>query len=164
MDAETLKDEIPEQSYAGIRGRIETVRGTIVTAMRGASGTVTSTVSDAGTRVTRARDEASQRGRKMAQAVAENPLGITLGALAIGFLVGLLIPVTEIERERVGKPVRDAATQRTHAVMENAVEAAREIVRDTLQAARSSAQAHGATMARQALDGAPFAAGDVKEV
>ncbi|HYL27967.1 MAG TPA: hypothetical protein VEW74_09050, partial [Candidatus Nitrosotalea sp.] len=34
---------------------------------------------------------------------ADNPLGLAIGSIAVGFLVGLCLPVSDIERERVGR-------------------------------------------------------------
>jgi hypothetical protein len=142
------------------RGLIGTLRERVTT-LRGA---VSNGMSDAGARVDEARTRATTRGRSMAHAVAENPLGVTLGAMALGFLAGLIIPITKLERERVGGPVRDAMVHQRQAAVEQAVETAREIVRDTLQAARSSARVHGVTIVRSESEKSPFASGDVKEV
>lgn len=64
-----------------------------------------------------ARDdiEATQRGvgesvisgaiasvRALRTAAAENPLGLAIGSIAVGFLVGLCLPVSDLERDRVG--------------------------------------------------------------
>jgi ElaB/YqjD/DUF883 family membrane-anchored ribosome-binding protein len=38
--------------------------------------------------------------------VRENPLGLVIGGLAVGFLAGLVAPITDVEREKIG-PIRD---------------------------------------------------------
>lgn len=48
-----------------------------------------------------ARNTASARAAN-ATAMARNPLGMAIGSVAVGFLAGMLLPVTEIERERFG--------------------------------------------------------------
>src|SRR5690242_7144273 len=50
--------------------------------------------------------------------VTDNPLGIALGSVAAGFLVGLLLPRTAIEAERV-KDVQRLAKDAGVAAMEN---------------------------------------------
>ena len=32
----------------------------------------------------------------------DNPLGLAVGAAAVGFLAGLLVPVTQVENEKIG--------------------------------------------------------------
>jgi hypothetical protein len=153
MDAEHHDPDDARGVIGTLRERVSTLRGALANGM-----------SDAGTRVENARTQATTRGRSMAHAVAENPLGITLGAMALGVLAGLIVPITKLERERIGGPVRDAMLAQRQAAVEHAVETAREIVHDTLQAARSSARVHGVTMERSDSEKSPFASGDVKEV
>ena len=40
--------------------------------------------------------------RSIRSAAARNPLGLAIGSVAAGFLVGLCLPVSKVERERVG--------------------------------------------------------------
>ena len=46
--------------------------------------------------------DVKERARGAAGLVRENPLGLLLGAAAVGFLLGSLIPSTRIEDERLG--------------------------------------------------------------
>ena len=81
----------------------------------GLTSDVSDTVGSVADKIPSATDvnEAAQRGVGI---VAENPLGLALGALAVGFLAGLLTPVTDLERETVG-PIRDdfSSARRTSA-------------------------------------------------
>ena len=59
--------------------------------------------------------EARDRARNAAGAVRENPLGILAGAAVAGMVIGLLLPMTELERKRlgpIGEQVRERARQR----------------------------------------------------
>lgn len=40
--------------------------------------------------------------RTLRSAAADNPLGLAIGSIAVGFLVGLWLPVSALERERIG--------------------------------------------------------------
>ncbi len=46
----------------------------------------------------------ARRPRKLRNvtAMARNPLGMAIGSVAVGFLAGMLLPVTAVERERMG--------------------------------------------------------------
>ena len=70
---------------------------------------VRSKVTGAGSRVSDAAPDSGQmkQGARQAVGVAqENPLGLALGSVAVGFLAGMLVPSTRIEDERIG-PVAD---------------------------------------------------------
>jgi hypothetical protein len=47
-------------------------------------------------------EEARRALRGAARMAHENPLGLVFGALAIGFAVGMLLPATQLEDERLG--------------------------------------------------------------
>lgn len=64
-----------------------------------------------------------------ASAVRENPLAVGAAALAVGAVVGLVLPVTERENELFGE-ARDT-------LLENARAFASEVVDETLQSARN---------------------------
>ncbi|HYW55228.1 MAG TPA: DUF3618 domain-containing protein [Dongiaceae bacterium] len=78
--------------------------------------------------------------------VQENPLGLALGALAVGFLAGLAAPVTDLEREKVG-PLRDELVGRAKDLGADALEHGKQVLQETAQAAlgavQQSAQEHG---------------------
>lgn len=54
-------------------------------------------------------------------AAAQNPLGLAIGSVAIGFLVGLCLPVTDIERERVGR-IGERMTEQAKSAAADAIE------------------------------------------
>lgn len=87
-------------------------------------------------------DELKNVARRGAGIAAENPLGLALGALAVGFLAGLAAPVTAFERETVG-PLRDELLERAKTVGSDALQHGKQVLAETAQAALSSAQEHG---------------------
>ena len=86
---------------------------------------------------------AARRGVGIA---TENPLGLALGALAVGFLAGLAAPVTDLERETVG-PIRDDLVDRAKSVgsdvIEHGKQALQETAQNVVQTAVQTAQQHG---------------------
>ncbi|MDQ3726550.1 MAG: hypothetical protein M3335_11800 [Actinomycetota bacterium] len=96
-----------------------------------------------------------KEGAQQAVGVAqENPLGLAVGGLAAGFLVGMMLPSSKIEDERVG-PLADqvketAAETATEAldrgrevatqVAEQAVEGAKEAGGQAVEAAKEAGQ------------------------
>lgn len=116
-----------------------------------------SQIQGTGHRVGEATPEGSQvkEGARQAVGVAEeNPLGLALGGVAAGFLVGMLIPSSRIEDERIG-PVADQvkeaavetgqeAVERGRAVAgqvaEQAVEGAKEVGQEAMETAKEAGQ------------------------
>jgi hypothetical protein len=81
-----------------------------------------------------------KEGAKQAVGFAEeNPIGLALGGVAAGFLVGMLLPSTKIEDEKVG-PMADEVKHRAAETGQEAVERGKKVAQDAAQAATESAQ------------------------
>lgn len=81
-----------------------------------------------------------REGAKQAVGFAEeNPLGLALGGVAAGFLLGMLLPSTRIEDEKVG-PVADDVKHHAAETGQEALERGKQVAQDTAQAATESAQ------------------------
>jgi ElaB/YqjD/DUF883 family membrane-anchored ribosome-binding protein len=93
-------------------------------------------------RVSDATPDASdvKEGAKQAVGFAEeNPIGLALGGVAAGFLVGMLLPSTKIEDEKVG-PMADEVKNRAAETGQEALERGKTVAQDAAQAATESAQ------------------------
>ena len=78
--------------------------------------------------------------------VRENPLGLVLSGLAIGFLAGVLAPVTDVEREKIA-PLRDEIASRMQHAADDVVQHGRGILEETAAAVTASATKHGQALA-----------------
>jgi hypothetical protein len=76
----------------------------------------------------------------------DNPLGLILVGLAIGTIVGVLVPVSKLEREKLG-PLRDEVVDRARRAADDVVEHGRGVLEETLSAASASAAKHGQALA-----------------
>src|SRR3954463_7156706 len=47
-------------------------------------------------------DDVRQGAKQAASTVQENPLGLAIGAVAVGFVAGMVIPSTSVEDEKIG--------------------------------------------------------------
>jgi|GEM_PF-298709 len=131
-----------------VAGAVGTVKDTLAGAagaVKGAAGGVTQAVGNVSERLP---DPSSVTGaaRRGAGMVMQNPLGLLLGGLAVGFLAGLLIPVTDYERRTVG-PIRDDLLDRAQSVGSDAIVHGRAVLQETAQktieTAQRSFQQHG---------------------
>src|ERR671911_3242673 len=81
-----------------------------------------------------------KEGAQQAVGVAqENPLGLAVGGVAAGFLLGMALPSTRIEDERVG-PMADEVKQRAAETGQEALERGKQVAQDAAEAASESAQ------------------------
>jgi hypothetical protein len=96
----------------------------------------------------------ARRAKGVAQ---ENPLGLAAGAVAVGFLAGMLIPATRIEDERLG-PVADDVKERAKETGQEALERGKQVAQDAAETAKDSAQGHGEQLRDTAQEHAQRAA------
>jgi gas vesicle protein len=108
---------------------------------------------------------AAKRGASIAQ---ENPLGLAVGSVAVGFLAGMLIPSTRVENEKLGPmadQVKEQARQTGQEALEHgkqvaqdvaatAQESAQQVKEDVRQTAQESAREHGEQVKQSAQDSA----------
>src|SRR4051795_5706706 len=90
-------------------------------------------------RVSDATPDVREGAQQAAGIAQENPLGLVLGGFAVGFLVGMAIPSTRIEDDRVG-PMADEVKHRAIETGQEAVERGKQVAQDAAEAATESAQ------------------------
>jgi hypothetical protein len=87
----------------------------------------------------------TKKGAQRAAGVAqENPIGLAIGGVAVGFLAGMVIPRTRLEDERMG-PVADQAREKALEAGQEAVERGKTVVQEAAETAREK----GSEQARQ---------------
>ncbi|WP_027006549.1 DUF3618 domain-containing protein [Conexibacter woesei] len=88
-----------------------------------------------------------QDGAKKAAGIAqENPLGLAIGAVAIGFLAGMLLPSTKMEDDKLGPmadQVKDQIKDTGAEALEHGKAVAGETASAAVDAAKSTAQEEG---------------------
>jgi hypothetical protein len=95
-----------------------------------------------------------KQGAKQVVGVAEaNPLGLGVAALAGGFLLGMLVPATRIENEKIG-PVSTEVKQHAKETAQEAVEHGKEVVQEVASSAAQTAQEQGRQHAEELKDSA----------
>ena len=101
-------------------------------------------------KVSGATPDAGEGARRAAGIAKENPLGLGIGAVAVGFIAGLLVPSTKVEDEKIGpladevkakaKETGEEAIERGKQVAGEAAETAKQAGREQAEALRDSAQ------------------------
>lgn len=87
----------------------------------------------------------AERGLRL---LRDNPLGLILVGLAIGIIVGVIAPVSRLEREKIA-PLRDEVVDRAKRAADDVVVHGRGVFEDTLSAASASAAKHGQALAEE---------------
>jgi ElaB/YqjD/DUF883 family membrane-anchored ribosome-binding protein len=68
----------------------------------------------------------------------ENPIGMLFAGLAVGFLIGLALPVTRFESERI-RPLTDDMKDRMRQAGSEVVRRGGEVIKETIDAGREAA-------------------------
>lgn len=96
--------------------------------------------------------EEVKRGARRATGIAqENPLGLALGAVGVGFVAGLLIPSTRIEDERIG-PLADEIKDTAKETGQEVLERGKDVAQQAVASGRETAQEAGAEHAERLRD------------
>ena len=148
-----------------LRGARERVVGSIVGTRESMGESMGESMSNVGSRINEATPSAHdvRRGfQRTAGFAQDNPAGLAVGAVAVGFLAGLAIPTTRAERERLGPiatEVKEKAretgqevAERGKEVMGQATDAAKQVVEQTTETAQQAAQEQAENLTESARD------------
>ena len=127
-DAIGYKADVPARVKENINDRVEGVRDTIGGAVEsvkatlgrtahGVAGSITTNASQMGDTMGRTASDMTDTASDLThsatgaagafgKSVAQNPLGLALAGLAVGLILGNLLPATDFERDRLG-PLTD---------------------------------------------------------
>lgn len=149
VDALAYKADVPNRVKDNIADRVDGVKSAIGNTATKIGSAVTGTTARVGEAVGSAVPDGSEvadGAKRAASMLKENPLGVLLSGVAIGFVVGSLLPSTELENDRLGnlsdnlkEQVKDAGSQ--------ALQHGKAVLKETAQAAQQSAQQHGTQFA-----------------
>jgi hypothetical protein len=102
------------------------------------------------------RGEVVEGARKVGVS-KENPLGLAIGGAAVGFMVGLIVPSTRVEDEKIGETadqVKDAVKESGQEAFDRGKQVAQEAIDAATGTAKDSAQEQGAEMTDSLKDSA----------
>jgi hypothetical protein len=87
-----------------------------------------------------------KEGARQAVGVAkENPLGLAIGGVAVGFVAGMLVPVTKVENEKIG-PIADQMKEKARETGQEAIEGAKEVAGQAAETAKEAGQEKAAEL------------------
>jgi ElaB/YqjD/DUF883 family membrane-anchored ribosome-binding protein len=155
VDALGYKTDVKARAKDSIQDKKESVMGAVQSAKDRVVGAGQS-VGDA----TPDSEQVKHHAKRAASVAQENPLGLAVGAVAVGFLAGMLIPSTRVEDEKLG-PVADDVKDRAKQTGQEALERGKQVAQDAAQAAKDSGQEHAQELGSSAQEHAQQAASNV---
>ena len=93
-------------------------------------------------------DQAKATAKRAGSVAQENPLGLAIGAVAVGFVAGMLIPSTRVEDERIGS-IADDVKDKVKETGSEALDHGKQVAQDAAETIKESGQEH----AQQVKDG-----------
>ena len=136
VDALGYKTDVKARAKDSIQDKKETVMGVASSAKErlvGAGQTVGDKTPDS--------DQVKYRARRAKSVAQENPLGLAVGAVAVGFLAGMLIPSTRVEDEKMGS-LSDDVIDRAKQTGQEALERGKQVAQDAAETAKDSGREH----------------------
>ncbi len=92
--------------------------------------------------------------RRAKDAAERNPLGLAVGAAGVGFVIGLLLPTTRLEDEKLG-PASDKVGEVAREGVERGKQVAQESAQAAMETAKESAGRHGEELSSSLQDQLP---------
>jgi gas vesicle protein len=145
VDALGYKADVKTRAKESLQDTRDSAKESVVGATRsvreklvGAKDTVSETTPD--------REQFDRKARQAKGLAQENPVGLALGAVAVGFVAGLLVPSTRVEDEKLGD-VSDQVIETAKETGQEALEHGKQVAQETAQSAqetlKDSVQQHG---------------------
>jgi len=136
VDALGYKTDVKARAKDSIQDKKESVMGVASSAKErlvGAGQTVGEATPDS--------EQVKRQARRAKSVAQENPLGLAVGAVAVGFLAGMLIPSTRVEDEKMGS-LSDDVIERAKETGQEALERGKQVAQDAAETAKDSGREH----------------------
>jgi gas vesicle protein len=156
VEAVGYKADVPSRAKDAVSDKVENMKSKVSDTATRAKEAVTGTASRAGD-ATPSRGQVKQAGRRAAGMAKENPLGLAIGAAAIGVLAGLATPSTRVEDERLGPvadQVKDKVKETGQEALDRGKQVAQEVASSAADTAKEQTQEHGQDLAQSVTQNA----------
>ncbi|HWO15313.1 MAG TPA: DUF3618 domain-containing protein [Solirubrobacterales bacterium] len=98
-------------------------------------------------------EQVKEGAQRVVGIAEENPIGLALGGAAAGFLVGMMIPSTRIEDERVG-PIADQVKEQAIETGQEAIERGKDVAGQAAETAKEAGQQQAGELKSSAQESA----------
>jgi hypothetical protein len=140
VEALGYKTDVKSRTKDSISSAKESVVGKVA----GVKDSIMGTASSAGDSISSSMpsmdtESIKNKARKGASVAQQNPLGLAVGSMALGFLAGMSVPSTRIEDERLG-PVADQVKDKVKETSQEALDRGKQVAQDVTETAMQSGQ------------------------
>jgi ElaB/YqjD/DUF883 family membrane-anchored ribosome-binding protein len=149
VDALAYKADVKTRAKESVSEKVDTLKSKVTGAK--------DSVSDA----TPSGGEVKHHAKRTVGIAQENPLGLAIGAAAIGFVAGMLIPATRVEDEKIG-PVSDQVRAKAAETGQQALDRGKQVASDVASSAAETAKESGRSHAEGVAEDAKQAAQDTR--
>ena len=150
IDALGYKADVKSRAKDNVSGKVDSVKERLGLAGQKASD------------VTPDAEQVNGQVRRAAGVAQENPLGLAVGAVAVGFLAGMLVPSSRVEDEKLG-PMADRVKEQAKETGHEALERGKEVAQSAAQSAAETASEEGQKHGEGLADSARESAGSLRE-
>jgi len=156
VEAVGYKADVPSRAKDAMSDKVETMKSKVSDTATRAKEAVVGTASRASD-ATSSRGQVKQAGRRAAGMAKENPLGLAIGATALGFLAGLVVPSTRVEDEKLGRvsdQVMDKVKETGQEALDRGKQVAQDVASTAADTAKEQTQEHGQDLAQSVTQNA----------
>jgi ElaB/YqjD/DUF883 family membrane-anchored ribosome-binding protein len=150
IDALGYKADVKTRAKDNVAGKVDSVKESLGLAGQKASD------------VTPDAEQVKGQVRKATGLAQENPLGLAIGAMAVGFLAGLLVPSSRVEDEKLG-PMADKVKDQAKETGQEALERGKQVAQSAAQSAADTVSEEGQKHGEQLAQSAKESAGSVTQ-
>lgn len=159
------KADVPSRAKEAVSDKVENMKSKVSDTATRAKEAVAGTASRAGD-ATPSTGEVKQQARQVAGMAKQNPLGLAIGAAAIGFLAGLAVPSTRVEDEKLGRvadQVKDKVKETGQEALDRGKQVAQDVASSAADTAKQRTQEHGQELAESARQSAEDVASEARQ-
>jgi ElaB/YqjD/DUF883 family membrane-anchored ribosome-binding protein len=143
VDALSYKADVKSRAKENLMGKKDALKSKVT----GASDRVGDSTPDS--------QQVKEGARRAAGMAQENPLGLAVGSVAAGFIVGMLLPSSRVEDQKLG-PIADDVKEKAKETGQEALERGQQVAQEAAQSAQQTVQEkgreHGQELASSAQD------------
>jgi hypothetical protein len=161
VEAVGYKADVPSRAKDAVGDKVENMKSKVSDTATRAKESVVGTASRVGD-ATPSRGEVKQQTRRAAGLAKENPLGLAIGAVAIGFLAGLAVPSTRVEDEKLGR-VADQVMDKVKETGQEALDRGKQVAQEVASTATETAKEKTQEQGQELADSAKQNAQDVRD-
>ena len=147
VDALAYKADVKTRAKESVSDKVDTIKSKVT----GTKDSVTESVAgarDSMSDATPSTGDVKHQAKRTVGMAQENPLGLAIGATAVGFIAGMLIPSTRVEDEKIG-PMADQMMEKARETGQEALERGKDVAQQAADSARETVQEQGKQQAEE---------------